>query len=245
MVAIKNVIFFINKQWLFCLIFFVAYLLLRSILLLESNHSILSFSIIVIELYIFSTFLIRSCSIIRDKKNTIYFRSFFINEKKIMIELMLLYLFIFVIYYLISLPFVINEFIANGTNYSSLYLADSNGSLINVSADIFFRCVFQIIVCYSTAYAVYFNHNAWRSLTNGIRFVAKTKILIFLILIFNISTKVASIFIKNTAMDLIIEQYILSLIFPFCILALFHYYETLKPEDNKSHKWKEGMPSRI
>jgi hypothetical protein len=228
--ACTRIIEFIIEQKSFCLFYLCSFVLLESIQLLTEDAAFLSVIAAFAELYILSAFLVGCRAIIEGRTASNIRDSLILSETRLFLEMVLLYLLVFSVYYILSLPIVALEFVE--PEHLGHMLDQSRPT--SVATDVLFRIIYQTLLCYSIAHIVYFKDNAWKSIGRGIKLVFQTKSVFLGIVLFNCCVKLSGLALNNSMLKAIVEEYVGPLVVPVAVMALFYYFE--EREDMREDK---------
>ena len=216
-----RIIEFIIEQKSFCLFYLCSFVLFESIQLLTEDVAFLSVIAAFAELYILSAFLVGCRAIIEGRTARNIRDSLIFNDTRLFLEMVLLYLLVFSVYYILSLTIVAFEFVK--PEHLGYMLDQSR--LTSVATDVVFRIIYQTLLCYSVAHIVYFKDNAWKSIGSGIKLTFQTKSVFFGIVLFNCCVKLSGFALNNSMLKTIVEEYVGPLVLPVAVMALFYYFE--------------------
>ena len=177
------------------------------------------------ELYILSACLVRCRAFIGGRAAGSIVDSLIPSDKRLFLEMVLLYLMVFFLYYALSLPIVALEFVEQPGMTEFLGQMNDQSRPISIAVDLLFRIVYQTLLSYSIAHIIYFEDNAWRSIGRGIKLVGQTKSVFVGIVFFSCCVKLAGVVLSNSMHGVIIEEYVGPIILPVASIALFYYFE--------------------
>lgn len=175
---------FLRSNWKLYLvyIFLVSFLNIALFSIPEEIYPV-GFAIILLELYLFSNFLLESSRLIKNRSQYNSLRHLFKGDKKMFLELIILFIFVFAVIFVLCVPFVIISYTPLDAPFSNIYS--------NLASNIFFKMINLLVgafslclLCCWISYMFYYRKSTWESIISGSKIALSVKSLFFLICIY-------------------------------------------------------------
>jgi hypothetical protein len=217
---------FLSKNLKPLFVIFLIYTLLKIIATSLFEGSLL---IIILYCYLLVGFVENTKIAIFDNASIGTFGYIKIKGKQIILDYFILFVFILVLYYLLSIPFLLYEL--SGSNFieSNQSIKTNDFSLIIWLVEGFFKAIYQCIFIYSLSSMAVDRCGVSGSLKNGFGVFSRTKYLFVTIIILNCFFHLfESLITQKYVLELV--GFVWTLIFPTAILfvLLFLYIEKFK-----------------
>mgnify|MGYP006278237107 CR=1 FL=1 len=208
-------------------IYFLTYFILETLYFYYNNLLIALYILRASEFYLFYIFLINSKRAFLSNNYRANNYILVKPDKSILINIILLFIFIYFILFLLSLSWIVFDMIHTENLFNDDNLKhDINNNMFLYFINTFLHAISQIILVYSISHIVYFNSTALNSFTTIFYFVKKTYKLMISIIFYIFIIYLISYSIDNLLIEYYLQDFFGFLVIPFAIIYLYIFYKT-------------------